>query len=101
VEEQLSLLFNEAEVYADIDRHKTMKVAEHVRKKASGIQKENLPEDVPTEVVHHNLPGDRRICPNCGTTMEQIGKEVRRTLMIVPAHVKVREDIYPVYACRN
>lgn len=33
--------------------------------------------------------------------MEQIGKEVRRTLVIVPAQVKVREDVYPVYACRN
>lgn len=33
--------------------------------------------------------------------MQEIRKEVRRTLVIVPAQVKVREDVYPVYACRN
>ena len=31
--------------------------------------------------------------------MEQIGKEVRRTLVIVPAQVKIREDVYYSYAC--
>lgn len=101
VEEQLSFLFNEAEVHVDIEQHETVKVAEHMRKKASGIQKDNLPEDVPTEVVNHDLPEDRRICPNCGTAMDKIGQEVHRTLVIVPAQAKVREDVYPVYACRN
>lgn len=33
VEEQLSFLFNEAEVHADIERHEAVKVAEHVRKR--------------------------------------------------------------------
>ena len=51
VEEQLSFLFNEAEAHTDIERRETVKVAEHVRKRASGIQKDNLPEDVSTEVV--------------------------------------------------
>jgi transposase len=101
VEEQLSLLFNEAEVHADIERHETVEIAEHVRKKTSGIQKDNLPEDVPTEVVTHDLPENKRVCPNCGTAMEKIGQEVHRTLVMVPAQVKVREDVYPVYACRN
>jgi transposase len=101
VEEQLSFLFNEAEVHADIEQHEAVKVAEHVRKRASGIQKDNLPEDIPTEVVSHDLPEDRRVCPNCGAAMGKIGQEVRRTLVIVPAQVKVREDVYPVYACRN
>lgn len=64
-EEQLSFLFNEAEAHADIEQHETVKVAEHVRKRASGIQKDNLPEDVPTDVVNHDLPENRRVCPNC------------------------------------
>ena len=38
-------------------------------------------------------------CPECGTVMEQIGKEVRRTLVIVPAQVKIREDVHYSYAC--
>lgn len=101
VEEQLSFLFNEAEVHADIERHEAVKVAGHVRKKASGIQKDNIPEDVPIEVVSHDIPKDSQVCPNCGAAMEKIGQDVRRTLVIVPAQVKVREDVYPVYACRN
>ena len=40
-----------------------------------------------------------RTCPECGTVMEQIGKEVRRTLVIVQAQVKIREDVYYSYAC--
>lgn len=101
VEEQLSLMFNEAEVHADIERQETVKVAAHVRKKDSGERKDRLPESLPTEVVDHSLPEDKRICPNCGTVMQEIGKEVRRSLVIIPAQAKIREDVYHNYACRN
>jgi transposase len=33
--------------------------------------------------------------------MQEIGKEVRRTLVIVPAQVKIREDWYFSYACQT
>lgn len=33
--------------------------------------------------------------------MEEIGKEIRRSLVIVPAQVKNYEDWYYSYACRN
>lgn len=33
--------------------------------------------------------------------MTEIGKEVVRTLKIVPAQTIVKEDIYYTYACRN
>lgn len=67
VEEQLSLMFNEAEVHADIERQETVKVAAYVRKKDSGERNDRLPENLPTEVVDHSLPEDKRICPVCGS----------------------------------
>ena len=44
-----------------------------------------------------------RVCPACGTSMEEIGKEVRRTLVMIPAQVKIREDryYYYTYVCQN
>ncbi len=53
------------------------------------------------EVVEHRLPESERSCPQCGTTMTEIGKDVRRSLVIVPAQVKIREDWFYTYACQN
>ena len=33
--------------------------------------------------------------------MKEIGSEVRRTLVMIPAQVKIREDVYFTYACQN
>ena len=42
-----------------------------------------------------------RICSACGSEMVEIGKEVRRSLMMKPAEFWVREDVYYTYACKN
>ena len=74
-------------------------MAEHKRVKRSCKLEETLPENVPVETVEHGIDENESACPECGTVMEQIGKEVRRTLVIVPAQVKIREDVYYSYAC--
>ena len=51
--------------------------------------------------MEHRLSEEERECPICGETMTEIGKEVRRTLKIVPAQVSIREDWYYTYACRR
>lgn len=53
------------------------------------------------EVVEHRLSEEERECPVCGAAMAEIGKEVRRTLKIIPAQVSIREDWYYTYACRR
>lgn len=100
-EGQLSLLFNEAEAYAAPEEPEKTTVAEHTRSKRSSRLEEALPEGVPVEVVEHRLSEEERECPACGETMEEIGKEVRRTLVIIPARVSIREDRYYTYACRK
>lgn len=99
---QLSLTFNEAEAYAAPPGTKAeTAVAAHTRSKRSSRVEEVLPENVPVEVVEHRLSDAELECPICGETMREIGKEVRRTLEIIPAQVRIREDRYYTYACRK
>ena len=51
--------------------------------------------------MEHGIPEAERACDACGTVMEQIGKEVRRTLVLRPATATIREDVYYTYACRK
>ena len=98
---QLSLLFNEAEAYAaPPGPKKVTQVAAHTRKQ-SGSVKDVVPENIPVEVIEHRIPEEERKCPECGETMQEIGKEVRETLVLIPAQAKLRQDVYYTYACKN
>ncbi len=101
--EQLSLLFNEAEVYADEESEKSsdVTVVSYKRHKKHEYALENIPEDIPVEVTEHRIPESELVCPECGDTMTEIGKEVTRRLKLIPAKVVVIEDWYYTYACRN
>ena len=101
--EQLSFLFDEAEVYsaADKEDENVTVVAAHKRHKKHEYALDNIPEDMETKQVEHRLEGDDLVCPQCGDTMTEIGKEVVRTLEIIPAQMVVREDIYYTYACQT
>ena len=101
--EQLSFLFNEAEVFAETkaDEDSAVVVAAHKRHKKHEYALDTIPEGIPTEQVEHRLEGEALVCPQCGDTMVEIGKEVVRTLEIIPAQYIVREDIYYTYACKS
>ena len=102
--EQLSFLFNEAEVFSVAEKEEAENVtvvAAHKRHKKHEYTLDNIPEDMPTKQVEHRLEGEELVCPQCGDTMAEIGKEVVRTLEIIPAQMVVREDIYYTYACKN
>ena len=102
--EQLSFLFNEAEVFAAADKEDTENVtvvAARKRHKKHEYTLDNIPEDIPKARVEHRLEGEDLVCPQCGDTMTEIGTEVVRTLEIIPAQMVVREDIYYTYACTS
>ena len=101
--EQLSFLFNEAEVFAETkaEEDSAVVVAAHKRHKKHEYALDTIPEGIPTEQVEHRLEGEALVCPQCGDTMTEIGKEVVRTLEIIPAQYIVREDIYYTYACKS
>lgn len=103
----MSSLFDEAELFADeevpveVAPETDTKVAAHTRRKHANPLLDNLPEGIPTEVIEHGLATKERICKECGSEMQVIGKEVRKTLIIIPKQFKVREDWYYTYACSN
>lgn len=102
--DQLALTFSEAEAYAYGTRSTTpeqIAVKAHARKRQSGSVLDIVPEGTATEVVEHRLSEEERICDICGGTMEEIGKEVRRSLQMEPAHFWIREDVYYTYACKQ
>ena len=100
--EQMSFLFNEAEVYEDKrqerEQSETTTVKEHTRRR-SGSVRDIVPEDIEVRVVEHRLGEEERICPECGTVMVEIGKEEKETLKLIPARAWVQKDVYYTYAC--
>ena len=99
--EGISLLFNEAELIEDVEsKTAEITVEKHTRKKKCGCI-DKLPENVETYTVEHELSDEERKCPECGEEMEVIGKKVTKHLEIIPAQVKIREDVYYTYACKK
>jgi transposase len=99
---QLSF-FNEAEATADanVPDPELLEVQRHYRKSRRLVNDGSLPENLPIEVVEHDLPSDEQICPECGGALHVMGKEKRRELKIVPAKVVIVEHVRKVYACRD
>ena len=104
VMEQMSFLFNEAEVFSATEKEaeeNVAVVAAHKRHKRHEYTLDSIPDGIETRQVEHRLENEELVCPQCGDTMAEIGKEVVRTLEIIPAQMVVREDIYYTYACKN
>ena len=102
--EQLSFLFNEAEVFSAAEKEaeeNVTTVVAHKRHKKHEYTLDSIPEGMPVEQVEHRLEGKDLVCPQCGDTMTEIGKEVVRTMKIIPAQTIVQEDIYYTYACKR
>lgn len=106
--EQLSI-FNEAEFTddtaaaldgaANAAADKTT-VKAHTRRKSGSVE-DVVPEGTPVEIIEHRLSEEERICKECGSIMDELSHEVRRTLVIIPAQTKVREEHFYTYACRK
>ena len=101
--EQLSFLFNEAEVFAAAaEAEEATEVAAHKRrKKNNDYTMDSIPENLPVERIEHRLEGEGLVCPQCGDTMIEIGTEVVNKLKIIPAQAVVEQHVYYTYACRN
>jgi transposase len=100
--EQLTI-FNEAEVTATIHEPEPelTEVTKHFRKRKRLVN-DRLPEDLPVEVITHDLPEAEKVCPECSGELHVMGhSEPRRELVIIPAQVKIREHVSNVYACRH
>lgn len=99
--EQINL-FNEAEATADLaaPEPSLTEVKAHYRKRTR-LTTDKLPEDLPVEVIEHELPETERVCPDCGSELHTMGREIREDLKVIPAKAVVVRHVRHVYACRN
>nr|WP_265448022.1 IS66 family transposase [Acetivibrio straminisolvens] len=99
--EQINL-FNEAEATADLaaPEPSLTEVKAHYRKRTR-LTTDKLPEDLPVEVIEHELPETERVCPDCGGELHTMGREIREELKVIPAKAVIVRHVRHVYACRN
>ena len=99
--EQLSFLFNEAEVFAEVStkQEEAVVVAAHKRHKKHEYTLDNIPAS-PQNRWSIVWRARNWYAPQCGDTMTEIGKEVVRTLRsFLPGPSS--GDIYYTYACKS
>lgn len=58
-----------------------------------------LPKTLPRERVEHDLSPEQKICPKHKTPLEKIGEKVTEQLEVVPASMKVIENVTFSYKC--
>jgi len=95
-------LFNEAEASADLSKPEPSltEVKAHYRKRTR-LTTDKLPEDLPVEIIEHELPESERVCPDCGGELHTMGRETREELRIIPAKAVIVRHVRHVYSCRN
>jgi len=97
--EQLNL-FNEAEVMTGEPETELVAIEKHYRKRTR-LTTDKLLEDLPVDVIEHELPENEQICCECGGKLHVMNHDIRRELVIIPAHEKIREHRRAVYSCRS
>lgn len=97
-------LFNEAEELQD---EKAAAAEEEFikgykrKRKPKATQAEQF-EGLPVETVYLDLPDGKKNCPNCGSSLKEIGSEfVRRELKFIPAKMRVVEYYSKTYNCQT
>ena len=101
--EQMSLLFNEAETYANEEEDKVQSEATPKASKPGVHSKggrKGLPKDLPREKIIHKLKKEELQC-KCGSELQHIGSDISEQLDIIPAKVIVKEHVRYKYACKS
>lgn len=96
-------IFNEAEAFADLSATEPSitEVKAHYRKSKTRLTTDKLPEDIPVEIVEHELPEEERVCPDCGGERHVMGKETREEVKLIPARAVIVRHAQYIYGCRN
>ena len=90
-------LFNEAEELV-VEAEVAEEMISYTRQKPT---RKPLPEDLPREVIVHDISDEEKVCDCCAGTLHCIGEDKSEKLQFIPAQVKVIEHVRPRYACRT
>jgi len=95
-------LFNEVEMTADLTAPEpSLAEVKAYYRKRTRLTTDKLPEDLPIEVIEHEVPEAESVCPDCGGELHTMGRETREELKIIPAKAVIVRHVRHVYACRN
>ena len=86
-------LFNEAE--AEVEIEAPAPEVETVKETRNKPKRQQLPKDLPREVVVHDLAEADKVCDCCGGELHQMGEARSEKLEFIPAQVKVVEHVRP------
>jgi transposase len=75
-------------------------VKAHQRKRTR-LTTDKLPEDMPVEIIEHELSEKDRHCPECGSNMHAMGKEIREDVKLIPPKAVIVRHVRHIYACRS
>lgn len=93
-------LFDEAEKEAQPAlTEPTLESISYKRRKQVG-HRENMPKDLPTEVIEYRLSEAEQVCPCCNGPLHEMSTEVRVELKVIPAQVTVVNHVQYIYGCR-
>lgn len=80
----------------DADKESKQKIGEYERRSPS---RKTLPSGLPRVEVHHELPEADRTCAEHGCALKEMGTETSEQLDIIPATVRVIQNIRHKYCC--
>lgn len=97
---QLSL-FNEAEAEAsDAAEEPLRKEVKGYLRKDPKTKREELIKDLPVREIPCDIPDEDKFCPQCGTSLNPMGKEVvREELEYIPAQLRIVRYVRWTYEC--
>ena len=97
------MLFNEAEKIAQESAIETdnIETVSPPAIKRQQPKRQPLPQDLPREIVIHDITEAEKICTCCGGDLHKMGEQRSEQLEFVPAQIKVIEHIRPQYSCRQ
>jgi len=101
--EQMSLLFNEAETYAQDEEEPVASESEQKNPKPGTHKKggrKGLPKDLPRKKIIHKLEKEELQC-KCGSELVHIGSDISEQLDIIPAKIIVKEHVRYKYTCKS
>ena len=97
------MLFNEAEKIAQESAIETdnIETVSPPAIKRQQPKRQPLPQDLPREIVIHDITEAEKICTCCGGDLHKMGEQRSEQLEFVPAQIKIIEHIRPQYSCRH
>ncbi len=95
--------FNEAEINIDLENPEPSltEVKTHYRKARTRLITDKLPEDLPVEIVEHELQEQKCLCPECNNKLHVMGTDTREELKFIPPKAVIVRHVRNVYSCRN